>query len=145
MINYWGLVIRTNKYAGNFERQLCAHCTGTTGECGVGGDYVTDENKNLFDFEDEDGADIIIHVSDDRGCARPCSIWALEGESYTSVIIYFENKPSQKAINIIKERCDTFLDTVKLKEKYLHTQLKDFKILGFKLVKSETTEEEIEI
>lgn len=144
MINYWGLVIKTNKYSGNFEMELCAHCTGTTGECGVGGDYVTSENKNLFDFEDEDGADIIINISNDRGCARPCSMWALEGELYTSVIIYFKNKPSQKAINIIKKRSKTFLNAVKERNNYQFKNLEGFEILGFKLVKSETTEEEIE-
>jgi hypothetical protein len=147
MTNYWGLVIRTNMYAGNFERQLCAHCTGTIGDCGVGKNYVNAENENLFDFEYEDEADIILNIpDDDDGCARPCSMWALEGETYTSVIIYFENKPSHKAIDIIKARSQTFLDAVKEKEPYLSKQMADgFKILGFKLVKSVTTEEEIDI
>ncbi len=146
MTNFWGLIIRTNMYAGNFERLLCAHCTGTIGECGVGEQYVNGDNKNLFDFEDEDDADIIINVSDENGCARPCSIWAREGETYTSVIIYFESKPSQKAIDIIKTRSKTFLDAVKEKDPYLYKRMAEgFEILGFCLVQSVVTETETEI
>lgn len=123
MINYWGLIIRTNKYAGNFERDLCAHCTGQIGECGVGGYYITNENKNLFNGKNNIG-DIITHITDeDDGCRRPCSMWIgdeiLEEGIYTSVIIYFEDKPSQNAINIIKERSKTFLDAVKEKARGL--------------------------
>ena len=139
MIDYWGLIIRTNKYAGNFERDLCAHCTGQIGECGVGGDYVTDKNSDFFE-------DQIISISDEDGCSRPCSIWNLESESdYTSVIIYFENKPTQEAIDIIRERCGTFLDAVRERDEYNFKNLEGFEILWFKLLKSETIEEELDV
>ena len=33
-------VIDTKQYAGNFEREMCAHITGHIGECEVGRDMV---------------------------------------------------------------------------------------------------------
>ena len=32
----WIFVIDTDKYAGNFEREMCAFMTGIIGECGIG-------------------------------------------------------------------------------------------------------------
>lgn len=26
--SYWGLKVKTDSYAGNFEREMCAHMTG---------------------------------------------------------------------------------------------------------------------
>lgn len=140
--SHWGLVIKTNEYAGNFERALCAHCTGIVGECGVGGDYINEENRDLFENEDED---CIINLPDERGCRRPCEIWMAEDSQYTSVIIYFEKKPSQRAIDIIKSRAKTFLDVVKEKNKHLYGQWKDFQILGFSLIEFKSDEVKIEI
>lgn len=68
--NCWGLIIQTNEYSGNFERELCAHCTGQTGECGVGDEFVTDEASNMFVYNEEEDEDleIIMSVADDHGC-----------------------------------------------------------------------------
>jgi hypothetical protein len=138
---HWGFIIKTNEYAGNFERQLCAHCTGESGECGVGLDYINESNKNLFE------EDCIIQVPDDHGCSRPCSIWTSAGcqDRYRSVIIYFENKPSQQAIDIIKERSKTFINAVREKDKYLYGRLENLEILGFSIVEFKTEEIEIDI
>ena len=32
----WVFIIDTNQYAGNFERAMCAYCTGMIGQCEVG-------------------------------------------------------------------------------------------------------------
>lgn len=136
---HWGLVIKTNEYAGNFERELCAHCTGQIGECGVGEEYITKENQKKFQ-------NIVINRSGEDGCPRPCEIWLSDdGASYTSVIIYFEDKPSQKSIDIIKSRSNTFVDAVKEKDKYMSKNLAKFKILGFKLIEFKSEETEIEV
>jgi len=67
------LVIDTDRYAGNFERQLVAFMTGEVGECGVG-----DEAAQRF-AEDVPappfGPDLIAHEPDEHGCCRPASIW----------------------------------------------------------------------
>lgn len=77
---YWILVIDTNKYAGNFERELCAYTTGHIGDCGVGDDMakIFDEEeaktKKVFYPESEHWS-CIMSLPDENGCARPCSIW----------------------------------------------------------------------
>lgn len=72
----WGLVIDTDMYAGNFERELCAHITGKVGDCGVGKEYVeTSEDGVDEDDEENDLFFNVICVPDDNGCYRPCSIY----------------------------------------------------------------------
>lgn len=63
----WGFVIDTDSYAGNFERELCAHITGHIGECEVGQDFVEDGIAELFNN--------IVEVPDEHDCRRPCSIY----------------------------------------------------------------------
>lgn len=71
------VVVDTEIYAGNFERELCAYVTGAIGECGVGGEVA------------RAAASEIVHIdwwrrhvrseADDKGCRRPTSIWATPG------------------------------------------------------------------
>lgn len=63
----WGFVIDTDKYAGNFERELCAHITGHIGECGVGEDFIEEGVAEFFEN--------IVEVPDEHSCRRPCSIF----------------------------------------------------------------------
>jgi len=74
------LVIDTDKYAGNFERQLCAYMTGYVGECGVGESLkelfceemgVKSPYHDFYKMEDYVGG-----RSDETGCFRPATIWA---------------------------------------------------------------------
>jgi hypothetical protein len=62
------VIVDTNKYAGNFEREMCAYATGQIGECGVGADEV-DENMPHAKWWDD-------HVIDqeDEGCYRPVAL-----------------------------------------------------------------------
>lgn len=159
----WGFVIDTDSYAGNFERELCAHICGHIGECGVGSDYVEDGTEEIFHN--------VIQVPDEHGCHRPCSIYpnpryknngmgfayqdgqeamALEKlkesyleqaehsykvyadktygqkekdrwtkmaneavsvpeyDCYNSVVIYFEDEPTEQQVEIMKQRAMTF-------------------------------------
>lgn len=71
-------VIDTNRYAGNFEREMCAYVTGQIGECGVG-----KENAELAKQEIPDVVakleELIEMVPDEHGCARPVSIFPTQG------------------------------------------------------------------
>lgn len=76
----WLLVIDTDSYSGNFERELTAYLTGQLGECGVGDKMANifgedaKKNKPPVDFDD-----IVISEPDDRGCHRPCTIYPTPG------------------------------------------------------------------
>lgn len=120
----WGVLIDTDAYAGNFEREMCAHCTGHYGECEVGLEFA----EQIDEFEDA-----IISIPDEHGCHRPCTLWDTPGGEPNAVLIYFESRPTDEQIAIIKERAQTFL--------HRHAQIKDpiFKlelteILGFRTI-----------
>ena len=68
------LIIDTEQYSGNFEREMCAFITGQIGECGVGrelADKYSHEIKHLDWWEDNS-----CHQPDDSGieCMSPVSI-----------------------------------------------------------------------
>jgi len=62
------VIVDTNKYAGNFEREMCAYATGQVGECGVGSEEV-DENMPHAKWWDDHVID-----QDDEGCYRPVAL-----------------------------------------------------------------------
>lgn len=119
-------IVETNKYAGGFERELCAHMTGCIGECGVGKEFVDETIKKIFD-------DKIYWKPDDYGCARPVEIYPGKDQKYNSLSIFFNEKPTKKEIELLKERAKTFKFE------------KGIKILGFKLLEVKQVEKEIKI
>ena len=66
--------IDTDHYAGNFERELTAYCTGHIGECGVGA-----EKAEMYEDEEKYRFNNIEQKADDHGCHRPCSIYPTPG------------------------------------------------------------------
>lgn len=79
--NKYGIIIDTEEYSGNFERELCAFLTGHVGDCRVGDEF---EHKNpLFDS--------VISVPDENGCYRPCEIYPTEGWFNNGVGKHFKN------------------------------------------------------
>ena len=107
----WIFVIDTSQYAGNFERQMCAYCTGQIGECGVGDEFVDEKIADIF------GEDIDCFVMDDHGCGRPVSIWPVDnperrggGHPYNAVAIFFNQRPTSKQIDTMKTRAKEFAE-----------------------------------
>ena len=45
----FAVLIKTDSYAGNFEREMCAHVTGHVGECEVGEEFVDENISKLFE------------------------------------------------------------------------------------------------
>ena len=119
-------VIDTNQYAGNFEREMCAHLTGVIGECEVGEEYV---DKNITKMFDED----IQQCGDDHGCYRPCEIVSNEDRKSQSVGIFFNKKPTEEQIETMKSRSYTFNKKRKELESY-NRNSPDIEILGFRLL-----------
>jgi len=100
----YAIIVRTDSYAGNFERELCAHLTGIVGDCEVGNDYVDENVESMFEG-------IVKHVSDDNGTYRPVSLGGCaKTRDFTSndVVIWFDSIPSPEQQAIIKERAETF-------------------------------------
>lgn len=134
----YGFVIDTNEYSGNFEREMCAHITGRTGECEVGDEFVNDLITEQFDN--------VIDV-EDRGCSRPCSIYkSPKSTSNNSVIIYFDSEPTEEQISLMKERAYTFNEARKtvgnMAQFYKDSNIK---ILGFRLLEVKQNIEETEL
>jgi hypothetical protein len=138
-------IIDTDQYAGNFEREMCAFCTGQIGECEVGKE---EGDAWMKEFGQEKGYEICEQIAsppDEHGCCRPVEIQnSPKGypESMGSVGIFFYEYPEEELINMIKERSVKF--ALQKQKRYPYKQ-RTMKILGFRLRIETTTEEEVEI
>ena len=100
----YALIIRTDSYAGNFEREMCAYVTGHIGECGTGKEYVDLEIKSRW-------ADLVTEKSDDSGCYRPVSLGGCEstpGYSSNDVVIWLGDEPLDWLLKEAVERANGF-------------------------------------
>ena len=68
------LIIHTNKYAGNFERQMCAYITGAVGDCGAGRKEAAIARDELTSEQIDDFDGIVTNRRDDHGRERPSQI-----------------------------------------------------------------------
>lgn len=127
-------IILTDQYAGNFERELCAYCTGVVGDCGVGED---EQGKFVKDYSEEKAYEMweLLEQRYDEGCARPVSV----SFPNTALEIYFHSRPTQEVINMIKERANKF----ELKD--WGNKPKPLSILGFELKIEVTITKNIDI
>ena len=118
------IVIKTNQYAGNFERELCAHLTGIVGECEVGEEYVYGEITEIFEQS-------IDTPADDNGTRRPVGLGSQnEGATSHDVVIYFDSEPTKEQVQVIKERLLTFKPS---------DWVKDLKFKGIELIEYQRT------
>jgi hypothetical protein len=128
------LIISTNKYAGNFERQLCAHVTGQVGDCEVGEEFVEDDIQEMFE-------DIVEGVYQE-GYSRPCAIGfysKVPGVTNNDVIIYFYNNPTDEMLKTVKERVSTFANKYKELNPTFSSSVDGLEIIGIRLVQKVIT------
>jgi hypothetical protein len=78
------LIVDTDSYAGNFERQSVAFVTGQVGECGVGRGEAKVASEELSREIAQWWRDHAEHVTDDNGCHRPAMIVPTPGFSITA-------------------------------------------------------------
>jgi hypothetical protein len=100
----YAIIIRTDSYAGNFERELCAHVTGIIGECEVGRKFVDEDIESIFEGS-------VNQKSDDHGCFRPVSLGGCNltpGFNSNDVVIWFNHLPTEEQQTIIKNNAATF-------------------------------------
>jgi hypothetical protein len=89
------VVIDTDSYAGNFEREMCAFITGQVGECHVGSGVAWEEEENIRHlswFKDH-----IAQEEDDDQCARPASIWQTPGRFNDGYGGHYDDTPEVRA------------------------------------------------
>lgn len=103
-------VIDTNKYAGNFERKMCAYITGQIGECGVG-DKIAEIarcqiSKDILKCLDNN----IVFKPDEHGCCRPCEIYPTSGFYNNSLGFEYVDGEEDKAIEAFRQECIKYGD-----------------------------------
>jgi len=123
----YGVIIDTDKYAGNFEREMCAYCTGRVGECGVGAKYV-DEDEDYSIFKET-----VIDVPCNHGCYRPVSIYSsLDNKgSNNSLCIFFESEPNKEHIEFISRKANEYGNDNKIK-------INDIYVIKFEIKRTQT-------
>ena len=127
MSKTYGIIINTDRYAGNFERELCAWCTGCLGDCEVGKEMVDSHIKELFE-------PIIGSYYDDNGTCRPVDIFDDE-DGYSSLIIYFNEKPTLEQFNLIKERCNSFNEEYIKRNSFYKDSPNSWKFINIKSIR----------
>lgn len=134
MPTLYTLIVDTNLYSGNFEREMCAFITGQIGECGVGRGEASEAEEELS----QEALAWFSENIEERGeegeeypCMRPCAIAPTPGRvnngtgghydadkytgtyrhpAYESVGIFFSAKPPAAIFRIAKERAQLFAD-----------------------------------
>lgn len=105
----FAIVVKTDNYGGNFEREMCAYTTGHTGECEVGYELVEKSINKKF-------GGYICEEPDDSGCYRPVGLGCdITGYTNQDIVIFFWHKPTAEHIDIIKERLVDFAIKEKIK------------------------------
>ena len=116
-INSKMIIIDTDTYAGNFERELCAYVSGIVGDCEVGIEIAEKAmkeikmidwwNENINPQETEDGSEFF----------RPCTIMMTPEDgkgknnlNYNSVAIFVESFPNDEIIEELMTRAKVFCE-----------------------------------
>ncbi|KKL47922.1 hypothetical protein LCGC14_2330690 [marine sediment metagenome] len=143
----WAFLVDTDgkAWVGNFERELCAYCTGLVGGCEKGEEeaYLFQSDFGLESDEESPFFEKVnCYVMDDVGCGRPAAIWISPGDKrYAAVAIFFYEKPTDELISIIKERAYKFAEERPDREKY-EEKIEKINITGFRLIEQTVTEKE---
>lgn len=143
-------VIDTDKYAGNFEREMCAFITGQVGECNVGSRSAKTAKAELSKGTLEWMETNIVHLPDDHGCCRPASIfpnprWFNNGHeeryskeqyeksypAYFSVAIFFGEIPPESIRREMDQRANEFTTRDKV---YEEEPKMEWKLMGRKSI-----------
>lgn len=118
----YGFIIATDRYTGNFEREICAYITGGRSNCGVGDEYAKM-------FEKEEGElDLPLFYMNQNGCERPVEMC---DDDSNSLMIFFESRPTENQITLMKKRAKIFGN---MKRKYDKNKMLEFKLEKYSIV-----------
>ena len=160
--DHYLFIIDTDKYAGNFERQMGAYITGQIGECEVGKEQAQIAKREIPQVVAQ-LEDLVDQVPDEHGCHRPVSIFPnprygndgngnhalLTAENrdgfpwpaYYSVAIYFHSIPDSGLLSIMKERAQNIASAGMGLKGYEQPVM----IEGFRFLEQHTTFRELNI
>lgn len=139
------LILDTNSYSGNFERNFCAFVTGEWGDSGVGAEVSKKYSANIqnLDWFKENS----IHIEDPENpgseCYSPVDIYLSEAPNinkYNSVQIYIEDVPNDLVIAEIIDRSKYFVDnyhSVMSSIGRSDLNIDDFKLLSVRILKED--------
>ena len=151
----FALVIDTDSYAGNFEREMCAWITGFEGEHYPGGiEYIVETANEQLGEKSGELIDLLDAVNHDQYGQMEVIMTYTPGTcEYNSVAIMLNDRPSDELLALMAERARTFPEASVEKDRRWWTSiglLRDMKpinILGIRLESYTTvvtkTEEEL--
>lgn len=87
------IVVDTDSYSGNFERNMCAFATAQIGDCGVGVEFVDSEHPFSQWWE----MNIILNT-DDNGVYRPVEIEPTPGFINDGMGGHYEDTPENRLL-----------------------------------------------
>lgn len=91
----FALVVDTEQFAGNFERELCAYATAQIGDCQVGHDLAMGAEVELQHLDW--WAEHIVQVSNPEGTGRPVRTWATPGWFNHGMGVHYRDLPEIEA------------------------------------------------
>lgn len=131
------LIVDTEDYSGNFEREMVAYATGCYGDCGVG-DYLAEQAQEKMKHYAWWEKHMVNQPDEDTGedCMRPADIWPTPGwvnngyglhlredseeaealttcyPAYQSVVMVVDELPPQEVWEEFQERVIEFCEKV---------------------------------
>lgn len=125
------LVVETNSYAGNFEREMTAFATGVLGECGVGEEMIESFSTAAVAYSGLKSPfeNLMEGVYDDGGCSRPTTISQNHDGNYHNVTMFMHQRPSDNDLAFITQRIRSYPEYLGASQ----CEAEDLEILGIKL------------
>ena len=106
MSKLFKLVVDTEQYSGNFEREMCAYITGQVGECGVGDNWVDNYASTIIHLDWWNNHIVNRPDDSDSPCYRPVSIYPTLGWGNNVVMDnIFQTINLVKTLNDIQLTC----------------------------------------
>ena len=156
---HYDVIIDTNCYSGNFERNMCAFITGELGDGIVGDDLVHffTESDVSEEIREEISENILpLEDPDEEGSEYCLPVSMVEDDSgrYNGIAIHFSEKPSKQLVEFMVKRASEYCKYVLETEDpaTINYHYVDFKVLGYRVkkvtvtrTKTSYTDEDVEI
>lgn len=146
----YALVIDTDSYAGNFEREMCSWITGFEGEYYPGGiEYIVKTARDQLGETSDEIIELFGGVNHDEygHCEVIMTNSPNQKEDYHSVAIMFDCEPSSELLKLMAARARSFPDAQYENEKthYDMTKFEKLKIFNVRFESFKVISQKIEV